>query len=207
MATNSQLLGKFLRGQDLDEVEVQQLERAVTDYDSATDRVKDWSDGKDLKVDRFTSVLSPDWQQSPLHAYTFQRNANLTIPHNTNTYVTFDYDAGESKFFALDASDMTRLRVLRGGTAFLITGFPIWTANATGYRALHVEGFDSAGASLGTAPLYTAPGSSLVDNVTPVNYSSGWRQFPTMSYMKFFVYQSSGGDLILKDLVLNIFVV
>jgi hypothetical protein len=207
MPTNSQLIGRFLRGDRLDEVEIQQIERALTDYDFAMERVQGWSDGKDLKVDRFTSVLSPDWQQSPLHAYTFQRNADLTVVHDTNTYVTFDYDAGESKFFQLDASDMTRLRVLRGGAAFLIIGYINWTSHATGYRKLHVEGFDSAGASLGNSPLYTLPGSSLVDNVTPVNYSSGWRQFPTLSFMKFFVYQSSGGDLVLKDLVLNIFVV
>jgi hypothetical protein len=40
MATNSQLLGKFLRGQDLNEVEIQQLERAMTDFDSASERMK-----------------------------------------------------------------------------------------------------------------------------------------------------------------------
>lgn len=207
MATNGQLIGRFLRGQDLNDVEIQQLERALNDYDQTKERVQGWSDGKDLKVEKFTSVLSPDWQQSPLHALTFQRTTDVTIAHDTNTYVTFETQAGESKFFALDDSDMTRLRVLRGGTSFLIVGFATWTGHATGYRKLHVEGFDSAAASLGNAPLYTAPGSDLVDNVTPVNYASGWKQFPTLSYLKFFVYQSSGGDLALKDLVLNIFVV
>jgi hypothetical protein len=191
----------------LNEAEIQQLERAMTDYDASMERVRGWSDGKDLKVDKITSVLSPDWQQSPLHALTFQRTTDATITHDTNTYVTFETSAGESKFFALDDTDLTRLRVLRGGTSFLITGFIIWAAHATGYRKLHVEGFNSAGASLGNAPLYTAPGSNLVDNVTPVNYASGWKQFPTLAFLKFFVYQSSGGDLALKDLVLNIFVV
>jgi hypothetical protein len=40
MATNSQLLGKFLRGQELNEVDIQQLERAMTDHDDASNRMK-----------------------------------------------------------------------------------------------------------------------------------------------------------------------
>ncbi len=207
MSTNSQLLGMFLRGQQLDEAQIQQLERALTDYDRAQERVAGWSDGKDAKFDKFTCVLSPDWQQSPLHAYTFSMLVNLTVPNDVDTYITFDYYAGESKFFALDAGDMQRLRVLRGGTAWHIDGYPNWTGHATGYRKLHIEGFSSAGASLGNTPVYTAPGSDLVDNVTPINYSSGWKQFPSLAYLKFFVRQTSGGDLVLKDLVLNIHVI
>lgn len=56
MATNSQLIGKFLRGQELNEVEIQQLERGITDHDMITDRIKSFM-GLENKIGAFALDL------------------------------------------------------------------------------------------------------------------------------------------------------
>jgi hypothetical protein len=144
-------------------------------------------------------IESPTWVGSPLKALIAVRTSVLSVANTTNTYITFDTFQNFGDVWSGNGDKVT----FRGvqNKAFQIHGYAIWAGNATGYRGLWLEGFDAANVSLGTSPLHTFAGNNLVDNVLPVSFMFYYNNF---DYLKFYVHQSSGGNLNLKALVLGL---
>jgi len=198
-----ELLKKMAKGQQLSFSEIERLRLWGNNAESHNSYTQALQSGAAVVVKPF--IERPLWfGGSPLDALTFQRTTDVTISDSTNTYITFETTYGQSDNFSLDSSDLSKLLVRHLGTPFMLFGYANWTANATGYRGLWVEGFTAQDASLGTSPLHTSAGQALVDNVLPFAYAAGSQQFPKMTYLKFYVHQTSTGNLDLKDLVCNI---
>lgn len=199
MQSFEQLLDKVVSGTltDSDKLE---LRRVAKEIDSVRALSESWVKAGSLTPTFINPTINnPRWQGSPLQAAFALRLADLTIPNTTNTYVTFDSNKNFGTLWAVDGAKVS----WKGSDerAFQINGYANWAANATGYRGLWIEGFSAADVSLGTSPIHTFAGQNLVDNVLPVSFSFYFNGF---SYVKFYVHQSSGGDLILKDLVLGL---
>jgi hypothetical protein len=206
MATNGQLLARVARGETLLESEIQQLERALGDYDDTRNRVLGTFSGNTTAEKLF--VRDVEWKNSPLHNYSFQRQADLTVVNNTLTYITFDLDYQHGKYFQWDENDKSKILIRYPGNNFMVNGVIQWdNLSAVGYRYMAMEGFKQDGTSLGFVGLHLFPGFTAEDNYFPVSYVADLRQLLQMAYVKFFVRQTSGADLIIRQILLNMFVV
>jgi hypothetical protein len=146
------------------------------------------------------TIGDPVWTGSPLNLCVAQRLADTSVAHNTNHYITFDKVRQFGTAFAV-SEDKTKLHWnALDARGFSIDGFVTWAANGTGYRAAYLEGFNASGVSLGTAPLHTFPGNGLVDNVLPISFKYYFNDF---AYLKFFVAQTSGAPLTMKDFLIG----
>lgn len=205
MATISQLMDKHLRGQPLLEDEIQQVVSAIASYGNATEKVNTWSENGTQARFINPELESPIWGITALSNSQFDRDADLTVLNNTETYITFDTKGGEQKSFRLDPDDLSKL-IIYSGQSFQISGIVRWTANATGYRGVFIEGFKSDGTSIGTGTLATFPGFAGVTNTFPYGAIIGSNVFPEVTYYKFKVIQTSGGDLDLLSFGLGLHV-
>ncbi len=205
MAELYRLMAKLAQGERLSTNEMQELEFEFKAVDEAKQIVKLWSPHASKNSQPvFTEEKMPIWEASPLYAFTFVRLANLTVTTATDTYVEFDTWTNDNPIFARDPADGEKVLVRGAGRSWKIFGYVNWAANAAGYTKMHVEGYTADDTLIGGTALYTAANHNLVDQVIPLNYGSAWQQFPSLSYLKFFVHQTSGGDQVLKDVVMNI---
>ena len=199
------MVAKIARNEPLDANELQELDFEMRALDEVKQIVKLWApyaNKNSLPV--FTEQKAPIWEASPLYAFSFVQLVDLVVATATNTYVTFDTWTNNNPIFARDPADATKVLVRGAGRSWKIFGFVNWAANAAGYTKMHIEGYTAANALIGGTALYTAANQNLVDQVIPLNYGSAWQQFPSLSYLKFYVHQTSGGNQTLKDVVMNI---
>jgi len=148
-------------------------------------------------------LTNPIWLTSPFSMLIIRRFTDTAVPNATNTYIAFESVIQESSVFSLSPSDSSEINISSGNTtpSFEITGYVIWAANSTGYRAAYLEGFDQNGASVGSGPLHTFEGQNLVDNVLPISLP---KNFGEVRNLKLFVHQTSGGDLTLKEVYIGL---
>ncbi len=154
------------------------------------------------KLDHPT-ITSPNWVNSPLHAFILYRQADLTVANDTDVYIQHDQARNFGNVFEGYIEDTNGTRVRRGSNfdgvamAFRVDGFAIWAGNATGYRGLWIESFDANNSFLARSPLHTAAGHNLIDNVLPFSFT--WFYDNGANYVKLKVHQTSGGNLTLKE--------
>lgn len=193
---------KEMRDPSTPEQRVDEIVRLLNEMGNREEKYKSWLQVANNQPRIIRPTLgNPKWVGSPLGLLVVQRIANVTVTTGTDTYITFDAVKQYGEDFAV-SEDNTKIfwRSLQDA-GFSLNGYVIWAGNATGYRALYVEGFDADDVSLGTAPLHTFAGQNLVDNVLPISFTFYFNGF---DYVKFFVHQTSGGDLVMKEFTLGI---
>lgn len=160
---------------------------------------------KDPRFSHPTITNGVHWGASPLSQFTFIRDADVTVPNAETTYITFDTFRGDNTLFYADPGDLSKIRFRSSLPGFQVSGFLNFLGNATGSRQLTMEEFDEAGNSLGSLWLIQ-PGGALGTSM-PVSFVVNWPPTSQIAYMKFSVYQNSGGDLLMQMLRLSAFVV
>ncbi len=202
----SRLLEKIARGNRLNEREIQELRFQTQALEEVKDTIKTWSSQTRAGS---TPVLSdaPIWTASPLHSYSFQRQADLSVLDNTKTFITFDTFIQHGAKFRVDPADSTKILISNPGHTFQISGIVNWDNNATGYRYIALEGFKEDGTSLGFIGLHLFPGTVTEDNSFPISFVADPVQLAEMTYMKFFLRQTSGGPLTCFYILLTAFIV
>ena len=203
MASFAELIEKIGSGVKLDGLELSQLRDEARAVQEVKDVVKGWINlAGGMSLD-FPSIYLPRWRSSPLNLFIANEQTDTAIVNNTNTYISFDTVAQTSAVFKVRSSDTTYIDIASDVAApnFGVIGYMTFAQNGTGYRAAYLQGYDASGASVGFTPLVTAAGQNLVDNVIPFAYPAklGVRTF------RFFVFQSSGGNLTLKDFFIGMF--
>ena len=203
MASFAELIEKMGRGIKLTGLELSQLRDEARAVQEIKDLAKTWIHPTGGTTFDFPSLFLPRWRSSPLNLFIANEQTDTAIVNNTNTYISFDAVAQTSAVFSVRSSDTTYIDVAADVAApnFGVIGYMTFVQNATGYRAAYLQGYDAAGASVGFTPLVTAAGQNLVDNVISFAYPAklGVRTF------RFFVFQSSGGNLTLKDFFVGMF--
>lgn len=198
--TFSGLLKKMAEGIPLSELEKQALYLEAQKLEQAESRIGSWSRAGTITPKLTNPIISmPHWAGSALGALFTQRIADTTVTNNTNTYITFDTTNNKGDVWHVEGDKIWWDAV--DGQAFDVAGYVTWAANATGYRGAWIEGFDASGASLGASALHTAAGQNLVDNVLPISFKWFYNGF---AYIKFYVKQTSGGDLTMKDFLIGL---
>lgn len=202
---NTNRLGDMLlelRDPQLDHGRQEEIRRLLNEIGDREEKYKSWLKTRGANPQfEYPVVRDVRWLGSPLSTSIAQRIADVTVTTATNTYITFDTSKRFGTAFSVSDDGTKIFWDGLDGKAFNISGYVIWAQNGTGYRAAYLEGFDSNDVSLGTAPLHTAAGQNLVDNVLPISFTFYFNGF---SYLKFFVFQSSGGDLTMKEFTLGI---
>ncbi len=179
-----------------------EIVRLLNEEGDRGERYKGWLTAANTEpYFRFANIDTPHWAGSPLHLCVTQRLTNTSVPTSANFYITFDNIRNFGDAFSVDPDNQKVYWNKMAAKGIGIDGYVIWTAHAVGYRAVYVEGFDANGVSIGTAPLHTFPGNSLVDNVCPVSFKYYFNNF---HYIKFFVFQSSGANLVMKEFNLGV---
>lgn len=192
-----------LRNPNLSQMRLNEIQRIFNELDDRDQSYRSWLQLQNRQPQLTNPTLgSPRWLNSPLHAYTFYMQTDLTVPNATDKYINHDAARTFGNEFET-YPDSNGSRVRRGSAVgnafspFTVNGFAIWAANATGYRAGWIESFDKGNNFLRRTPLHTAAGHNLIDNVLP--FSLTWFFEPDTDYIKFKVHQTSGGNLTLTE--------
>jgi hypothetical protein len=202
MTTRYGDLLRKLRDPNTPEHEINEIVRLFNELGVREEKYKSWlqfnSSNPKLQA---PTIGDPVWTGSPLNLCVAQRLTDTVIAHNAPTYVTFNIVKAFGTAFSVSEDNTKLFWNALDARGFAIHGFVTWVANGTGYRTTHLEGFDSDGVSLGTAPLHSFAGQALVDNVLPISFAYYFNNF---SYLRFYVTQTSGGNLTMKDFLLGI---
>lgn len=207
------LLEKIARGHTLSEVEINELRFQMLALDDTNKVVQTWTrSGMGVSSPALENphLGQPTWGGSPLHVLVAQRSTDTAIANSTPTYVTFEIHLNLGSAFKL-SDDGTKIYVSRQGNArspFMVSGHASWAANATGFRGAWVEGFSADGTSIATSVLHTGQGFTGIDNVFPFASAFNFEAVSQpLAYIKFYVSQSSGGNLNLVDFYIGLTVV
>lgn len=203
-----ELLLRVARREELSPIELEDFRTQAKRLNEVKDRVESWMTPADNDP-KFRVVRGQTLHvDHPLNHLVFNMQADLSVSDVTNTYITFDQKYGYSLEFTIDlVNDPQKIYVKYPGRDFYFSGLAQWAANATGYRAVFLEGFTTGGVSLGSVPLYTAPGHSLTDNWSPFFFLINSENISALEYFKLFAFQSSGGSLTLKSLLCGVHVI
>lgn len=201
------LLKEFYEGvknNNLSEPRADELKRVFNELWDRENKYHSWLGIAGAPILRSPTIFNPNWQSSPLHAYTMYMQNDLTVANDTDKYIQHDAARGFGTVFETFIADANGTRVKRGATEFSnvympfrVDGFAIWTANATGYRVAYIESYDKDDNFLARSPLHTIKGFSEIDNVCPFAFT--WFYTDKTDYVKFKVHQTSGGNLVLKE--------
>lgn len=197
-----------LKNGTLSDARMEEIRRVFNELNTREDNYRSWlQTGKRDPV--FINPVSGGvkWTQSPLNTYSFQMQTDLVVSNNTKTYITFDTFYQHGSNFSVDPLDATKIVVNNPGVTFMISGVVNWDNNATGYRYIAMEGFKQDGTSLGFVGLHLFQGTATEDNSFPVSYVADLAQLADMKYMKFFLRQTSGGNLTCFYVLLAAYVV
>lgn len=199
------LLEKLAKGEKLSQDEVGDLRLFGNQAQNTNAFVAGMQNGTvDINVKSITALKSSI--SNTLDSLTFNVQADATIANNTATYLTFDEFFAKSNTFSIpDTNDRIVPNAL--GRRFFISGMATWAANATGYRAIAIEGFDVNDNSLGSAPLHVMPSHASGDNTYPISFLADFTSLDVCAYYKFWVSQTSGASLTLKWVLLSVFCV
>ena len=146
--------------------------------------------GQVLTADTTVSPYKVKWASagSAFVGVSVEHSDFQTISNATFTAVQFDQEVFDTDGFHSTSSNNTRLTVPTGkGGYYRITGFGVFTRNATGLRSLAIY---KNGTQERYFPEVTASSSVYegAQGTVTLNLSAG-------DYIEFFVYQSSGGNL------------
>lgn len=194
---------KIANGEKLNPLEAQEFVLHMDRLQRLSDSLTGWFQPGTLTPQfAMPRISDPVWVGSALASFFAQRTTDTAITDVTNTYIEFEDSRDFGYGWRLDENDHTKVRWENvEGRAFHVSGYVTWEANATGYRGVWLQGFDKDDVSIGTTPLLTAQGFSGVDNVLPFSFSWYYNGF---DYVKFYVHQSSGGDLAMKDFLIGL---
>ena len=131
--------------------------------------------------------------------------SDTMIANNTSTPVTFNHNGfGNNEFFQLDAAGQ-KVFIRTPYRAFQIIVTHAWDANAAGARDIRVEFFDASNVSLGEFPVIICGGFAAADSwdgaTRAVDLPDG------TDYIKINVLQTSGGNLNLNYLAIDLTIV
>jgi hypothetical protein len=201
------LLVKIALGEVLTPSELEAFRQEARALNDVKNTVTGWlhPGSANPQFQSFTVMTPPRWKQSPLHTYSFQRQTDRTVPNNTADYITFDTFYQHGSAFEVDPTDATKIVVANPGPTFQVSGVVNWDNNATGYRYIALEGFKQDGTSLGFVGLHLFPGTATEDNSFPISYVADLAQLAEMKYMKFFLRQTSGGNLTCFYVLLSVY--
>lgn len=205
----SDLLLKIGKGEKLTPLELVNLRDQARAMEEIKNNVKNWTQvGTTSPNLNQPQISQPHWIGSPLDVYTFNVQTDATIADNTATYITFDdYTYTNSKAFRVDPSDATKILTKYAGQSFAICGVVEWATDGTGYRNAQLEGFNTAGVSLGGVSLHTLPANSADVTACPCSFVVNFRQLAELAYFKIKVRQTSGGNLTLRYGLFSVFLV
>lgn len=152
----------------------------------------------------FPVINSPIWGSPPLHPLVASMQTDMTVTSGAaDEYITFDEFFDRSSVFSIDSTNQ-KILISSLNTFLAFGGVVQWEGNATGFRALYVEGFTSTDVSLGQGIMHSFQGFAGVENWMPFYFLFDPLNFATLSYFKVRAYQNSGGDLLLKSVNLGI---
>lgn len=113
-------------------------------------------------------------------------NAALTIPHDTETLLTFNTERFDSDALHDGSTNPGRITASLAG-AYVITAHIAWTANATGNRRLSI--FHSGSISIASTSTATISGVVVRQSVSTVFHLEAGE------WVEAHAYQNSGGNL------------
>jgi hypothetical protein len=198
----SRLLEKLGRGQRLSEAEIFELRTHAKAIDDVKNAVKSWlSPGSaDPRFRHMESETGAFWDV-PLATFQLQRVAALTITNDLTTPVEFDDHTTPTPSLRLDTDGIKIL--IRPGKRYGLIGTVGWDGSSTGRRAAHVEVYDADDALLYGQVLYSLP-AGVADSIT-MPFADALQGTTNAKYIKFTVYQNSGGDLDIDSIRVALF--
>lgn len=188
MTTRSQIIGKYLRGQALDEYEIQELERAIDDYDRLVGLLKN----RTLQVDTLEAGEAYVGKATlAALAVRVKRDNNQAIDTDTDTFVEFESKGYDDAHFVTLVSDDETISIPSTGV-YMINWFVRWEANATGVRSGIIQRSVAGGAYSNFAPVDHRP---AVSGQISLNAGYDERYMNAGDTLKLLVRQTSGGAL------------
>lgn len=203
------LLREFYNGvknNSLSEPRLDEIVRVFNELDQREAIYRSWLQEQRPNLEN-PIIGSPTWTKSPLNSYSFQMHTDLSVANNTKTFITFDTFYQHGNNFVVDETDQSKIIIVSPGLTFQVSGIVNWNNNATGYRYIALEGFKEDDTSLGFVGLHLFQGTGTEDNSFPVSYVADLAQLNDMKYMKFFLRQTSGGNLDCFQVLLAAFLV
>lgn len=199
------LLEKLAKGEKLSQSEIGDLRLFGNQTQNNNSFVTGMQNGAvDINVKSITALKSAI--SNNLDSLSFNMQADLSVANNTATYLTFDEFYAKSNTFSIPSTN-DRLIPNALGRRFFLSGVSTWASNATGYRAIAIEGFDQNDVSLGSQPLHVMPSHASGDNTYPIAFLADFSSLDVCAYYKIWVSQTSGGALTLKWVLLSVFCV
>lgn len=203
MATNGQLLERFLNGDALLPAEKQQLVRAVDEWDAVRLQVQGVvSGGVGLET---PMIFDPNWRTSPLHAFTCLLPTDTSTVDNTYKVLTWDSGVGDTSIFDFWQSDKSKVRIDKAQVNIRFDGTINWEANATGFREAMLDVYDKNDVLLNSQLLHKLPAVS--GNITSVPFAVTFNILtflPNAVYVKLKVAQNSGGNLLMTNAIMTL---
>jgi hypothetical protein len=202
MATNGQTLRKFLRGETLLESEIQQLERALDQYDSAAMNNQQTRRGD--RTWRFDNIKAgtAEFDVPPTRAVVYTAITNGNILDATETVLAFSTSRGYIR-----RSDGCMVQVTGTTTKFtkapgvdthrdvFVFGDVTWDTRGSGIRDLYINYYDVDNTFLGATTISVTP--SLGNWAT---HSFAYHDaLTTGQYITLSVYQDSGFTIALQS--------
>lgn len=188
----ARLLDKLGRGQRLNDAELADLRTQARALDEVKTAVKSWLLPGSTNP-RFEDVQheTGSYWDVPLQTLELQRVAALTIANNSTTAVEFDDHTAPTASLRLDSDGIKIL--IRPGKRYGLMGTVEWDGNATGRRGAHIEVYNASDVLLYGQTLHSLP-AGVSDSVT-MPFADGLQSTTNAKYLKFTVYQNSGGNL------------
>lgn len=205
MATNGQLLERFLNGETLLPFEKQQLVRAVDEWDAGKQAVENALIGN--RPMESPMIFDPNWRTSPLHAFHAYMTTDVNAANNTYVALTFDTSSGDTSVFDFWKSNKSKVRVDRGQFHVSIDGVIRWESNSSGDRVLRMKVYDSADVEIAAQELSVVRAAASAGFQTDMNfaYTEDIRGlFPQVAYMKLEGMQNSGVALNIQSAILSV---
>lgn len=189
---------KVANGEKLTAAEAEEFAKIGESLEATNSTVTAWSNLNSNPVLKNPQISNPVWRTSPLRTLYVERHTDVAITSGIDTAVTFETVFGDSLFFALNESDLSKVMVKVTNMPFNINGIFAFAANATGYRNAKLAAYDKDDGLIGAATIASFPAWSAADNVIPFSYPVTAAQQYAVSYFKMTVGQTSGGALNLK---------
>lgn len=124
----------------------------------------------------------------------FGRSTNLSLADNTAVAIPWNNIYAETSAIDLNV-DTTRIDLTLGSSSFNINGWVQFASNPTGYRAVQVQFYNSSSTLLATQSAAVLQAVTTDVTVVPFAFPVHNSFFPTLSYIKIVVRQTSGSTI------------